>query len=112
VRLLARLLLVVGAVGVGAFLFRASPRDVVVAYGVRAPGAPAILEVELRRGQEVLRRAELAVPAGGGEIRHPVRLQDGDYLLVWRLSGGSAAWRGDQRLSVDEDATVAVPVGP
>ena len=104
--------MVVGALGVGWYLFRAAPRDVTLVYGVRPPGAPAALEVEIRRGEELVRRSELAVPAAGGEVRHPVRLKDGAYALTWRLAAGSTAWTGRQALDVSEDATVVLSVGP
>lgn len=111
-KLLARLLLVAGALGLGWFLFRAAPRDVVLVYGVSALGAPATLEVEVRRGPDLVRRAELLVPPGGGEVRHPLRLPDGAYVVSWRLAAGAKAWRGERPLDVSEDATLVVPLGP
>jgi hypothetical protein len=109
-RLAARLVAVVGAVALGAYLFSAAPRDVVLVYGVPAPGVPAVLEVELRRGGEVVRRSELAVPARGGQLRHPIRLPDGEYALAWRLSGPGVA-RGETAVEIREDATIVLPLG-
>lgn len=67
----------------------------------------------------VVRRAELAVPAAGGQVSHTVRLPDGDYSLAWELVpervtlGGPASrpLRGEQALHLSEDATVVLPLG-
>jgi hypothetical protein len=107
VRLLARAAAVIGAVTLGAYLFSAAPRDVVLVYDVPAPGEPAVLEIELRRAGELVRRAELSVPAGGGQVRHPVRLPDGLYALGWKLSGRGAS-AGEIPVEVREDATVVL----
>ncbi len=109
---LARLVAVLGAVGVGVFLFRAAPRDVVLVYGVPPGPPPGTLEVELLRGGELVRHAELAAPATGGEVRHAVKLSDGTYLLRWRLGLGASARTGERSLEITEDATVVVPLSP
>jgi hypothetical protein len=111
VRLLARLVAVVGAVALGAYLLRAAPRDVVLVYDLAAPGAPAVLEVEIRRGDEVVRRSELTVPASGGQVSHPVRLVEGDYAISWRLSGPLPS-HGRVPLEVREEGTVVLPLRP
>lgn len=106
-KLLARLVAVAGAVAVGGYLFGAAPRDLTLVYDVPAPGAGAMLEIEIRRGGEVVRRSELAVPAEGGQVRHPVRLRDGDYALAWSLGGASPA-HGVLPLDVREGGTVVL----
>jgi len=111
VRLVARALAVVGALALGAYLLRSSPHDVTLVYGVPAPGQPAVLEVEIRRGAEAVRRAELAVPASGGQIRHPVRLPSGDYSLSWSLSGSRPA-HGAFPLEIREEGTLVFPLSP
>ena len=105
-RSLARVVLILGAVGVGALLFRATPREVTLVYGL-PPGAVSTLEVEIRRGDEVVRRAEIRVPAGASEVRHPVRLPDGDYRVVVRA--GAAVI--ERPLTVSEAGTIVLPLG-
>ncbi|MFT3916061.1 MAG: hypothetical protein QM704_18815 [Anaeromyxobacteraceae bacterium] len=107
---LARLVAVLGAVGVGVFLFRSAPRDVVLVYGLPPSPAPAVLEVELVRGGEPVRHAELAAPTAGGEVRHAVKLSDGTYVLRWRLGQGASARAGERPLEVTEDGTIVVPL--
>ena len=104
---LGRVLLVLGAVGVGALLFRAAPREVTLVYGL-PPGlsAPA-LAVEIRRGDELMRRAEIQVPAGAREVRHPVRLPDGDYRVVVRA--GAAVF--ERTVTIVEAGTIVLPLG-
>lgn len=116
-KLLARFLLLAGALGVGWFLFRAAPRDVVLVYGMGPSAGPAVLEVDVLRRtaqgrDELVRHAELAAPAAGGELRHPVRLPDGSYLLRWRLGQGAAARAGERAIEVSEDATLVLPLTP
>lgn len=105
---LSRLLLVLGAVGIGALLFRAAPREVTLVYGLPPGPQPPGISVEIRRGDEVLRRAEIRVPAGAREVRHPVRLPDGDYRVVVR-AGGSVFERA---VTVSEAGTIVLPLGP
>lgn len=107
-RLLARAVLVIGTVAVGFHLFSAAPRDVVLVYDLPAPGGTSsLLQVELLRGGDLLRRSELSIPPGAGQVRHPVRLPDGEYVLHWRLSGTGAA-RGEATVEVHEDATIVL----
>lgn len=105
----ARLVALVGALGLGYFLFSASPRDVVLVYDVG--GEPArSLEVEIRREDQVVRRAELSAREGG-LVRHPVRLPDGDYVLAWRLAAEGGSRTGERPLEVREDGTVVLSLG-
>jgi hypothetical protein len=107
----ARLLALSGALGVGLFLFRASPRDVELVYDLRAPGATA-LEVEIRRGGELVRHAEFRVDGAERPIRHPVRLTDGDYVLAWRITARGGPVQGERPLEIREEGTVVLPLGP
>jgi hypothetical protein len=113
VRPLSRLVLVAGAVGLGLWLFRAAPRDVVLVYGLGERRVDA-LEVEIARGAEVVRRAELR-PGGGpaGSLRHPVRLPDGDYVVRLRIAAPDAApVRIERPITVTESMTIVLPLGP
>jgi hypothetical protein len=111
VRSLARLLVVLGAVGIGWLLFGASPRDVVLVYDVAGvPGATA-LEVEIRRGGDVVRHARLTL-GGRTQARHPVRLPEGTYELSWRLDAAAGAARGARELVVAGEETIVLPLGP
>jgi hypothetical protein len=111
VKLVARFVGVVGAVALGAWLFSAAPRDVVLVYDLPAAAARAVLEVELSRGGQAVRRAELSVPTGGGPVRHAVRLTDGDYALRWSLSGEEPA-RGETTVTIREDGTIVLALHP
>lgn len=112
-RSVARLVALLGAIGLGYVLFSASPRDLVLVYdlGVERGASSLQLEVEIRRDADVVRRALLAAPPGGGQVRHPVRLPEGDYVLLWRLVGGEGARSGERPLEVREDGTVVLPLG-
>lgn len=104
---LARVVLLLGAVGVGALLLRASPREVTLVYGLPPGEAPARLEVDIRRGGDLVRRAEIRVPGGARDVRHPLRLPDGDYRVVVRA--GSAVFERD--VTVTEAGTIVLPLG-
>jgi hypothetical protein len=107
----ARLVAVLGAVGVGWLLLDASPRDVVLVYDLsRDPGATS-LEVEIRERGEVVRRAQLRV-VPGEQSRHPVRLRDGTYTLGWRVERPGGPRAGERELVVDGEGTIVLPLGP
>lgn len=107
----ARLVAVVGAVAVGAFLFSERARDVALVYDVGAvPGARAVA-FELRRGSEVLRRGELTVPAGAAQVTHAVRLPAGTYELAWRLSSASPELAGERVLEITDEGTIVLALG-
>lgn len=111
-RALARLALLLGAIGGGLLLYRASPRQLDLVYDLgRRPGATG-LEVEIRRGPELLRRAELKVPPAGGQVHHPVRLPDGDYQLAFRIATPSGPVELSRSLQVREAGPVVLPLGP
>lgn len=111
-RSILRLLLLAGAVGVGALLFRAAPRQLELVYDVGGlPGATSV-EVEIRRGGgELVRRAALRV-AGGRQLRHAVRLPDGVYTLAYRVATPAGPVAGERPLEVREAGTVVLPLGP
>ena len=108
----ARLVLLAGAVAVGLLLWRSSPRDVVLVYAVEDATART-LEVEVARGAEVLRRSEFRLAAGGPrQVRHEVRLPDGEYVLHLTVRGGDgAARRLDRTITVTESGSIVVPIG-
>lgn len=108
---LARLLFLGGAVAIGLFLLRAAPRDVTLVYGLPPGPGPSSLDVDVRRGAEVLRHAEFRFPAAApAQVRHPVRLPDGEYLVVLRLSEGSRPARIAERdIVVTEDGAIVLP---
>jgi hypothetical protein len=103
---LARLVFLAGAVAIGLYLFRASPRDVTLVYAVDPP-VPA-LEVDIVRGSETVRRAVFSFGASPpAQVRHEVKLPDGDYLLRLRLGGER---RVEKPITVTESGTIVVPV--
>jgi hypothetical protein len=110
VKLAARLVLLAGAAGVGLFLFRSNPREVTLVYGALPHGVRE-LDVEVVRGGEILRRAELH-PYGASEASHRVRLPDGEYVLRLRLAAEGEPRRLERPLSVTESGTVVIPLGP
>jgi hypothetical protein len=82
-----RLVLLVGLAAIGIFFVRAMPRDVTLVYAL--DGAPAVrgLEVDVRRAGDILRHAEYRFPAGAPpQVRHEVRLPDGSYEVLVRVS--------------------------
>jgi hypothetical protein len=109
VKAAARLVLLAGAVALGLFLFRANPREVTLVYGGVLPGARAI-EVEIARGGEVIRRAELRV-GPDGQASHRVRLPDGEYVVRVRLVGGGAPRSVQRTIGVTESGTIVLPLG-
>jgi hypothetical protein len=112
VRLAARLVLLAGGVAIGLWLFRASPREVKLVYDVSgSPGATS-LEVEVRRGGEVMRRAEFRLRSGERQVHHGVRLPDGDYVLALRTSGPSGVTTVERPVEIRESGTIVLSLGP
>jgi methionine-rich copper-binding protein CopC len=109
-RPVARILALLGAIGIGYLLFSAAPRDVVLVYDLAGTPGASSLEVEIRRGGDVVRHAELAT-RDGGQLRHPVRLPEGDYVVGWRLTGVDGVRSGERPLEVREDGTVVLSLG-
>ena len=104
---LSRVVLLLGAVGVGALLFREAPREVTLVYGLPPGEAPARLEVDIRRGADLVRHAELRVPGGARDVRHSVRLPDGEYRVV--VQSGTAVF--ERAVTVSEAGTIVLPLG-
>jgi hypothetical protein len=105
----ARLVLLAGAVAIGLFLFRAAPRDVTLVYALDPP-APGLV-VEVLRGAEVVRRAEFTLGASPpAQVRHEVKLTDGDYLLRLTVRGPAGERRAEKPITVSESGTIVVPV--
>lgn len=105
----ARLVLLAGAVALGLFLFRSNPREVTLVYGLAGTGARAV-EVEIARGREVVRHAELRVPAAG-QASHRVRLPDGEYTVRLRITGGGPPRTLERTITVRESETIVLPLG-
>jgi hypothetical protein len=105
---LARLLALVGALAVGFVLFGRGSKDVVLVYDV-GPDATE-LEVALRRGGEVVRRAEFR-RHDTEPVRHALRLPEGDYQLAWRVVSPAGARAGERALEVRESGTIVLPIG-
>lgn len=107
----ARLLVLAGAIGLGWVLFHDVPRDVVLVYGL-GDREVSSLEVEITRGGQVVRRAELRPGAGAaGNVRHPVRLSDGDYQVLLRVSPRAAPpQRVERTITVSESTTIVLPL--
>ena len=105
----ARLVLLAGAVALGLFLFRANPREVTLVYGLAGTGARSV-DVEIARGGEVLRRAELRV-GPDGQASHRVRLPDGTYVVRLRLAGDHPPQELERTFTVSESGTVVIPAG-
>jgi hypothetical protein len=105
----ARLVLLAGAVALGLFLFRANPREVTLVYGLAGRGARTV-EVEIARGGEVMRRAELRVGADG-QASHRVRLPDGDYVVRVRVLEDGPPRPVERTFTVSESGTIVIPVG-
>lgn len=112
-RNLARVVGLVGAAGVAYVLLSGGPKDVVLVYEL--PGTPrgGVLEVELRRGAEVVRRAEFRLPPGDAhEVRQALRLPAGDYTLAWRIAAREDGdHRGERPLEVKDDGTIVLALG-
>lgn len=107
---LARLVALVGAIGLGWLLLGARPRDVTLVYDTSAAPDATALEVDVRAGARLLRHAELLVRPGE-QLRHAVRLEDGTYRVDWRLERPSGAVTGTRSVQVEGDETIVLPVG-
>lgn len=105
----ARLLAVLGAVALGAFLFRSSPRDVVLVYDLEGVTGASSLQVAILKGQEVVRRATF--PSPGAQVRHPVRLTEGAYQVDYRLERPAGLVQGRRDITVSEAQTIVLALG-
>lgn len=107
----ARLVALVGALGLGWFLLGARLRDVTLVYDVSAVPDATAVEVDLRAGTALVRHARIRV-GPGAQVRHAVRLKDGSYLLAWRLERPAGALTGARNVDVEGDQTIVLPLGP
>ena len=107
-----RLVLLLGVVGVAWIFLAGGPKDVVLEYDLAAQPRATRLEVDLRRGAEVVRHAEFKLP-GTGEtlVRHAVRLPKGAYTLAWRLVVPGGALTGERSVDVEEEGTIVLSLG-
>jgi len=112
-RAFPRLLLLLGAAAIGIYLLRAPPREVTLVYGLPDPASVTSLEVEIRRGREPVRRAEFRFARGAPpQLRHEVRLPDGDYEVTVRLSSATGPARAVTRpVTVAEAGAIVLPLG-
>lgn len=108
-RIAARLVAVLGAAALGLFLFRSSPRDVVLVYDLPGDRGVRALEVVIRRDGEVVRRADF--PSPSAQVRHAVRLPDGTYRVEYRLEEPGGPVRGERDITVSEAQTIVLPLG-
>ncbi|HET8732417.1 MAG TPA: hypothetical protein VFM45_01470 [Anaeromyxobacteraceae bacterium] len=107
-----RLLVLVGVAVIGLFFVRSLPRDVTLVYALDAPASVRDLEVEVRRGADVLRHAEYRYAAGApAQVSHAVKLPDGAYDVVIRVvRQGATPRRVVIPLSVSESGAIVLPV--
>jgi hypothetical protein len=107
----ARLLFIGGAVAVALVFFRASPRDVTLVYALGDAGAREV-EIDIRKAGETVRHAEFRAPHAA-QLRHDVRLTDGEYEVRVRVAPGDGPPRlVDRTITVTESGTIVLPVGP
>jgi hypothetical protein len=117
VKLLARLLVLFGAVGIALYFQRSAAREIVLVYDLGGVRDATQLEVRIERGKEVVRRAEFPIEATSSDarlqqIQEKVRLPDGDYLIRVDLQRPGAVVHTDRNITVTESQTIMVPVGP
>ncbi len=105
----ARLVALLGAVALGLFLFRSSPRDVVLVYDLGALQPARSLDVVIRKGDQIVRRATF--PAPGEQVRHAVRLTDGAYRVEYRVERPDGPVQGARDITVSEAQTILLPLG-
>jgi hypothetical protein len=107
-----RLLLLLGFAAVGLFFLGAMPRNVTFAYVLRDPADVRAVEVEIRRPDGVLRHAEYRFPAGApAQVRHEVRLPDGTYEVVVRVSRANGVVRRSRLpVVVSESGPIVLPI--
>ena len=108
-----RLLLLLGFAAVGLFFLGAMPRNVTFVYALQNPADVRALEVEIRRPEGALRHAEYRFPAGApAQVRHEVKLPDGTYDVVVRVSRANGdVQRSRLPVVVSESGPVVLAIG-
>ncbi len=108
----ARAVAILGAVAVGWLLFGAGPKDVTLVYDVSAVPQARAVEVEVVRANgDVLRRAELRIPAGESRVEHKLKLPEGDYVLRGRVDAPAGPRPFRKPLEVREAGTIVLALG-
>ncbi len=107
-----RLLLLLGFAAIGLFFLGAMPRDVTLVYDLEEAAAVRGLEVEVRRGGNVVRQAEYRFPAGAPrQVLHEVKLPDGAYEVRLRVSrAGGPVQRSLLPVVVTESGPVVLAI--
>jgi hypothetical protein len=113
VKVALRLLLLLGFGALGLFVLREVPRSVTLVYALDDAPAARRVEVEVRRGTAVIRQAEFRFPAGApAQIRHDVKLPDGQYRVAVRVWNDTGAPRLILRpVTVAEDGSIVLAIG-
>lgn len=108
-----RLFLLLGFGALGLFVLREVPRSVALVYALDDAPAVRRVEVEVRRGTAVIRQAEFRFPSGApSQIRHDVKLPDGDYGVAVRVWDATGAPRLTLRpITVAESGSIVLPIG-
>jgi hypothetical protein len=107
-----RLLLLLGFGAIGLFFVRGMPRSVTLVYDLEDAPAIRTLEVDIRNRDGALRHAEYHFPDGAPrQVRHDVKLPDGDYEVQVRVAGPSGAVRRTARaVTVSESGPVVLAI--
>jgi hypothetical protein len=105
----ARAVALLAALGAGFFLFGARGKEVVLVYDLSSAPQATGLEVEIRREAALVRRAAFRVTAGE-QVRHVVKLQEGDYALAWRVTGPAGGGAGERLLEIEDEGTIVLPL--
>jgi hypothetical protein len=112
VRAVARVIAVLGAVATGMFLLRSGPHEVDLVYDLSAAPGATRLEVDIRRGAELVRHAEFRVAPGIAPARHALKLPEGEYAVAWRVARPDGATGGVLPLEIHEGGTIVLPLAP
>lgn len=107
-----RLVLLLGFAAVGLYFVRGMPRDVTLVYDLEESTAVRSIEVDVRRGDGAVRHAEYRFPGGAPtQIRHDVKLPDGNYEVVVRVVRATGTpVRSVFPVVVDEAGPVLLPI--
>ncbi len=107
----ARVVAILGAVAVAWLLIGRTPKEVTLVYDLSAAPDAQVLEVEVVRGADVLRRAEFRLAGRGGRVEHTMKLREGEYLLRGRIDTPSGPRPFQRPLEVREAGTIVLPLG-